>query len=227
MRFFIDAKLIFLLCILSFAAIAVLLLDFLISLKRKTSYVSNIIWARDRFLVWFISICLFGFFPIWLSLVLWFVAFFLLKYVLLKNDIAYVYHSVNDRSQNKMICRSFRECIEKLFSKTTDDTLQNSILKDEFSFWEYANTLVVVPAYYLFGIVKLYPEDRIGYVIGIYLIAFAIFVLISKFIYSILNQKGNFFEKGLFSYFFITVFGIVYFVLLTLIMNNLGYLTLL
>jgi|GEM_PF-6563785 len=227
MRFFIDAKLIFLLCIISFAAIAILLLDFLISLKRKTSYVSNIIWARDRFLVWFISICLFGLFPIWLSLVLWFVAFFLLKYVLLKNDIAYVYHSVNDRSQNKMICRSFGECIEKLFSKTTDDPLQNSILKDEFSFWEYANTLVVVPAYYLFGIVKLYPEDRIGYVIGIYLIAFAIFVLISKVIYSILNQKGNFFEKGLFSYLFMIVFGIVYFVLLTLIMNNLGYLTLL
>ena len=138
-----------------------------------------------------------------------------------------MYHSVNDRSQNKMICRSFGECIEKLFSKTTDDTLQNSILKDEFSFCEYANTLVVVPAYYLFGIVKLYPEDRIGYVIGIYLVAFAIFVLISKFIYSILKQKGNFFEKGLYSYFFITVFGIVYFVLLTLIMNNLGYLTLL
>ena len=114
-----------------------------------------------------------------------------------------------------------------MFSKTTDDTLQNSILKDEFSFWEYANTLIVVPAYYLFGIVKLYPEDRIGYVIGIYLIAFAIFVLISKFIYSILAQKGNFFEKGLYSYLFVTVFGIVYFVLLTLIMNNLGYLTLL
>ena len=228
MRFFIDAKLIFLLCIISFAAIAILLLDFLISLKRKTSYVSNIIWARDRFLVWFISICLFGLFPIWLSLVLWFVAFFLLKYVLLKNDIAYVYHLVNDQSQNDIICRSFGECIEKLFSKTTtDDTIQKSMLKNEFSFCEYANTLVVVPAYYLFGIVKLYPEYRIGYVVGIYLIAFSIFVLISKFIYSILNQKGNFFEKGLYSYLFVIVFGIVYFVLLTLIINNLGCFTLL
>ena len=97
-----------------------------------------------------------------------------LKYILLKKDIAYVYHLVNDQSQNDMICRSFGECIEKLFSKTTDYTLQKSILKNEFSFCEYANTLVVVPVYYLFGIVKLYPEYRIGYVVGIYLIAFAI-----------------------------------------------------
>ena len=227
MRFFINAKLIFILCIISFVAIGILLVDFLIALRRKTSYISNIIWARDRFLVWFISICLFAFFPIWLSLMLWFVAFFLLKYILLKKDIAYVYHLVNDQSQNDMICRSFGECIEKLFSKTTDYTLQKSILKNEFSFCEYANTLVVVPVYYLFGIVKLYPEYRIGYVVGIYLIAFSIFVLISKFTYSILNQKGNFFEKGLYSYLFVIVLGIVYFVLLTLIINNLGLFTLL
>ena len=228
MRFFIDAKLIFTLCIISFVAIVILLVDFLISLRRKTSYVSNIIWDRDRFLVWLISIWLFGFFPIWLSLVLWLVAFLLLKYILLKKDIVYIYHLVNDQSKNDIMCRSFGECIEKLFSKTTTDLhITKSILKNEFSFCEYANTLVVVPVYYLFGIVKLCPEDRTGYVMGIYLIAFSIFVLISRFIYAILNQKGNFFEKGLYSYLFIIVLGIVYFVLLTLIINNLGYITLL
>lgn len=227
MRFFIDAKLIFIWCIISFVAIIILLLDLLISLKRKTSYVSNVIWDRDRFIVWFISICLFGFFPIWLALILWFVSFFLLKYVLLKQDIAYIYHLTNDQSPNDFICRSFGECIEKLFTQTTTGLhINKSILKDEFPFGEYANTLVVVPFYYLLGIIKLYPENRIGYVIGIYLVAFSIFVLISKFVYLILNQKGNFFEKGLYSYFFIIVLGIVYFVVLTLIMNNLGYITL-
>ena len=227
MRFFIDAKLIFIWCIITFGAVIILLLDLLIALKRKTSYVSNIIWDRDRFIVWLISISLFGFFPIWLALILWFVSFYLLKYVLLKQDIAYVYHLVNDLSPSDVICGSFRECIEKLFSKaTTGLHINKSILKDEFTFWEYANTLVVVPFYYLFGIVRLYPEDRIGYVIGIYLVAFSIFMLISKFVYLILNQKGNFFEKGLYSYLFIIIFGIVYFVVLTLIMNNLGYITL-
>ena len=131
MRFFIDVKLIFILCIISFVAIGILLVDLLISLKRKTSFVSNIIWDRDRFLVWFISICLFGLFPIWLSLVLWFVAFILLKYILLKKDIARVYHLVNDQSQNDIVCRSFGECIGKFFSKiTTDYTLQKNILKN-------------------------------------------------------------------------------------------------
>lgn len=226
MRFFIDAKLIFVWCIISFVAIIILLLDFLISLKRKTSYVSNVIWDRDRFIVWFISICLFAFFPIWLALILWFVSFFLLKYLLLKQDIAYVYHLTNDQSQNDFFCGSFGECIEKLFSKAiTDLHVTKSILKDEFPFGEYANTLILVPFYYLFGIVKLYPEDRIGFVIGIYLVALSIFMLISKFIYLLLNQKGNFFEKGLYSCFFITVLGIVYFVVLTLFMKNLGYLT--
>lgn len=227
MRFFIDEKLIFIWCIISIVAIIILLADLLILLKRKTSYVSNVIWDRDRFLVWFISICLFGFFPIWLAWILWFVSFFLLKYVLLKQDIAYVYHLTNDQSQNDFICGSFGECIEKLFSKAiTDLHVTKSILKDEFSFGEYANTLILVPFYYLLGIVKLYPENRTGYVIGVYLVAFSIFVLVSKFVYLLLNQKGNFFEKGLYSYFFITVLGIVYFVVLTLIMNNLGYITL-
>ena len=228
MRFFIDVRLIFILFIISLVAAGILLIDILISLIRKVSYVSNMIWNRDRFVVWLLSIWLFGIFPLWLALLLWFVFYFLLKHIILEKDIAYVYHLVNDQSQNDIICRSFGECIEKLFSKTTtDDTLQKSMLKDEFSFIEYTNTLVVVPAYYLFGIIKLYPEYRIGYVIGIYLIAFSIFVLISRLIYAILNQPGNVAERGLYSYFIIAIIGFICFTITTIILKNLGYITLL
>ena len=62
MRFFVDAKLIFILCIISLVAVGILLLDVLISLRRKVSYVSNMIWNRDRFVVWLLSILFFGFF---------------------------------------------------------------------------------------------------------------------------------------------------------------------
>ena len=90
MRFFIDVKLIFILFIISLVAVGILLIDILISLIRKVSYVSNMIWNRDRFVVWLLSIWLFGIFPLWLALLLWFIFYFLLKHIILKKDMAYV-----------------------------------------------------------------------------------------------------------------------------------------
>ena len=155
------------------------------------------IWNRDRFVVWIISIWVFGVFPIWLALILWFVSFLFLKYIVLKKDIVYIYNLVNDHSSTDIICGSFGECIKKLTNKTTSDlNISKCTFRNEFSFSEYTNTLIVVLVYYLFGIVKLYPEKPMSFVIGIYLVAFSIFVLVARCVYTILNQKGNFFEKG-------------------------------
>ena len=93
--------------------------------------------------------------------------------------------------------------------------------RDFISFIQYHYHALNI--YYLFEIVSLYPDARIGFVIGVYLIAIAIFVLIARLVRAILNQKGNVFERGLYSWIFIIVLGIVYFVLLTLVIKNLGY----
>ena len=228
MRFFIDVKLIFILFIISLVAAGILLIDILISLIRKVSYVSNMIWNRDRFVVWLLSIWLFGIFPLWLALLLWFVFYFLFKHIILEKDIAYVYHLANDQSQNDIICRSFGECIEKLFSKTTtDDTLQKSMLKDEFSFIEYTNTLIVVPLYYLFEVVNLDSTLPISFVIGSYLVTISIFLLLARLTYALLNQPGHVAERGLYSYFIIAIVGFICFTITTIILKNLGYITLL
>ena len=170
----------------------------------------------------------FWFFPIWLALTLWFIAFFLLKYIILKKDLVYSYHLVNNKSKSNIVCTSFAECIKTLVSKPRNDlnTLKNDA-KIDLSFWEYTNTLIIVPAYYLLGIVNLYPESRLGYVIGYYMVAVSTFVLIARLVYAILNQRGNFFEEGMYSYVVIVALGIVYFLLTTLILSNLGYITLL
>ena len=157
-----------------------------------------------------VSIWLFGIFPIWLALILWFFAFFLFKYFLFKKDIAYIHCLVDDQLTNDKVCESFEECISKLFSKTTDHPyISKSDFKKEFSFSDYTNTLICIPFYYFFEIVKLYPEITISYIIGIYLIAISVFVLIARVVYTLLNQKGNFFEKGVYSYFFIFILGIL------------------
>ena len=227
MRFFIDAKLIFILFIISLAAVGILILDILISLLRKVSYVSNMIWNRNRFVVWLLSIWLFGFFPIWLALALWLIAFFLLKYVVLKKDLLYGYHLANNESKSDVVCTSFAECIKILVSKTGNDIniLKNNF-KMNFSFLEYTNTLIVVPVYYLLGIVNLYPENQVSYVVGFYMVAASTFVLIARLVYALLNQKGNIVERGLYSYLYITFLGIIYFVLVTLFLKNLGYIIL-
>ena len=227
MRFFIDEKLIFILCSISLVAVGILLLEVLISLLRKVSYVSNMIWNRDRFVVWLLSIWLFGIFPLWLALLLWSITFFLLKYIVLKKDLVYGYHLVSNQSKIDVVCTSFAECMKTLVSKTRNNiNISKNDTKIDFSFWEYTNTLIVVPVYYLFGIVNLHPEKQVSYVIGCYMVAIATFVLIARLVYAILNQKGNIAEKGLYSYLFITVLGIIYFVLLTLLLKNLGYITL-
>lgn len=224
MRFFIDAKLIFILSIISLVVVGILLLDILISLLRKVSYVSNMIWYRDRFLVWLLSIWLFGIFPLWLAFTLWLIAFFLLKYIILKKDLVYLEYLANLPRENEMICKSFRDCIKNLFLKPSDSNIE--IGNCDFSFLEYTNTLILVPAYYLLGIVSLYPENPTGYIIGFYLVTISIFVLLARLSYAINNQPGNIFERGLFSYFMIAIIGFACFSLATIILRNLGYVAL-
>ena len=226
MRFFIDVKLIFILFIISLVAVGILLIDILISLIRKASYVSNMIWNRDRFVVWLLSIWLFGIFPLWLALLLWFIFYFLLKHIILKKDLSFIYYLGNLQPKDNIICRSFRECIETLFSKPSTDF---NITKNncEFSFIEYTNTLIVVPLYYLFEVVNLDSTLPISFVIGSYLITISIFLLLARLTYALLNQPGNVFERGLYSYFIIAIIGFICFTITTIILKNLGYITLL
>ncbi len=223
MRFFIDAKLAGILALFSIAVIAWLFADILISLFRKTSYISNMLYIRWQFATWIVSVWLFGIFPIWLALLVWLVLFFVLKYCLLRktaNQIDFLI--TNDKYD--VISSSFKQCTKQVFGKNDINLCApKDGWKNIFTLSEYSNTLVLIPIYYLFGIVSLYPDARIGFVIGVYLIAAAIFVLITRLARAILNQKGNVFERGLYSWFFIIVLGIVYFVLLTLIVKNLGY----
>ena len=222
MRFFIDAKLVGILALFSVTVIVWLFADILISLFKKTSYISNMLYIRWQFAIWIVSVWLFGIFPIWLALLVWFTLFFALKYCLLRktaNRIAFFI--ANEKCDS--ICPSFRQCIRQIFNKNDINLSEpNNGWKNIFTLSEYSNTLVLIPLYYLFGIVSLYPEARIGFVIGVYLIAIAIFVLIARLVRAILNQKGNVFERGLYSWIFIIVLGIVYFVLLTLVIKNLG-----
>ena len=181
------------------------------------------LYIRWQFAIWIVSVWLFGGFPIWLALLVWVVLFFALKYCLLRktaNHIAFLI--ANEKCDS--ICPSFKQCIRQIFNKNDMNLcVTNEGWKSIFHLSGYSNTLVLIPIYYLFGIVSLYPEARIGFVVGVYLIATAIFVLITRLVRAILNQKGNVFESGLYSWFFIIILGVVYFVLLTLVIKNLGY----
>lgn len=227
MKFNITPDLIIKLCIFSLSALFIFVVNIFISLKRKKAYFSNILWMRDQFLIWITAIWLFGCLPISLALLFWLVLFFFFKHSLLKEDIKNIYFLVTIQSENDIVYESFSECIKTIFTKEkTNIQLSTNEFKATFSISEYSNTLVLVAIYYLTGIVELYPDLGISYAIGFYLVALSIFVLISRIVYAILNQRGNFFEKGVFSYLFIVVLGIVYFTVLTLFIKNLGYLTL-
>lgn len=223
MRFFIDAKLVGILALFSVAVIVWLFADILISVFRKTSYISNMLYIRWQFIIWTVSIWIFGIFPIWLAIFVWLVLFFVLKYCLLRKTANHIAFLISNEKCDS-ICPSFKQCIKQIFNKNDMNLcVANEGWKNIFTILEYSNTLVLIPVYYLFGIVHLYPENQISFVIGVYLIATAIFVLITRLVRAILNQKGNVFERGLYSWIFIIVLGIAYFVLLTLVIKNLGY----